>query len=223
VIDTLVPVNDTAELRGIVAEQAERDPTKLDALVRAIGERNRVQVVRFEPAKVAAAPRRKLRLDPAMWKHDSMRVALGLPSRYIRQALANMGGTLVDVSFNTRMNPGGIDYCAAQLGGAASATAIAKFLALTENGTAVSASDTVLASEITTNGLARATASYNHTSAATSYTQAFTFTASGAFSTVQKAGLFTAASAGTMVWENTFTSTALASGDQLTVTWTISI
>lgn len=117
----------------------------------------------------------------------------------------------------------GKDFLSAQMFTNTSAgTRGAGFIALTENGTAPAAGDTTLTSEITTNGLGRADATTKTHSAGSSTTVIeHTFTASGAFSTVQKSALFNASSSGTMVCENTFTSTALATNDQIKVTWTI--
>jgi hypothetical protein len=98
----------------------------------------------------------------------------------------------------------------------------AGFIALTENATAPADGDTTLTAEITTNGLARADAgTKTHTNGTNTTTIQHTFTASGAFTAVQKSGLFNASSSGILVNENTFTSTALATNDQLQVTWTI--
>lgn len=117
----------------------------------------------------------------------------------------------------------GQDFFAAQcLTNTSAGTRGAGFIALTENGTAPAVTDTTLTSEITTNGLARADATTKTHSAGTDTTVIeHTFTASASFSTVQKSGLFNASSSGTMFAENTFTSTALATNDQIKVTWTI--
>lgn len=117
----------------------------------------------------------------------------------------------------------GQDFFSAQcLTNTSAGTRGAGFIALTENGTAPAVTDTTLSAEITTNGLARADAgTKSHTAGADTTVIEHTFTASGAFSTVQKSGLFNASSAGTMFAENTFTSTALATNDQIKVTWTI--
>lgn len=117
----------------------------------------------------------------------------------------------------------GIDLIAAQmLTNTSAGTRGAGYIALTENGTAPGASDTTLTAEITTNGLARADATTKtHSAGASTTVIEHTFTASGAFSTVQKSGLFNASSAGTLLAENTFTSTALAVNDQIKITWTI--
>lgn len=125
---------------------------------------------------------------------------------------------------------GGLDFIATQLGGSASATAVGKFMALTANATAASASDTTLTSEITTasGGLIRATATYAHTTSASTYTISNTFTANGNDSlpvTIAKIGIFTASSSGTMVFETLLSATATisASGDTLAVTDTVTI
>lgn len=117
----------------------------------------------------------------------------------------------------------GQDFFSAQcLTNTSAGTRGAGFIALTENGTAPAVTDTTLTSEITTNGLARADATTKTHSAGTDTTVIeHTFTASASFSTVQKSGLFNASSSGTMFAENTFTSTALATNDQIKVTWTI--
>lgn len=118
---------------------------------------------------------------------------------------------------------GGQDFFSAQcLTNTSAGTRGAGFIGLTENGTAPAVTDTTLTAEITTNGLARADATTKtHTAGTDTTVIEHTFTASAAFSTVQKSGLFNASSAGTMFAENTFTSTALANQDQIKVTWTI--
>lgn len=125
---------------------------------------------------------------------------------------------------------GGADFQAAQMAGTASATAVAKWMALTANATAESATDTTLTAEIATGGggLIRQAAVYAHTTGASSYTLTGTFTANGSDSLpviVAKTGVFNAASSGTLVFEKLLTSTwtATASGDQLVVTQTVSI
>jgi hypothetical protein len=95
------------------------------------------------------------------------------------------------------------------------------------NGAGVpAATDTALATtvgaEIAANGLSRAQATYTHSANATTYTLAKTFTASGAQS-AQAGAVFTAASVGTMCFEDTFTAASLQANDTLSVTWTITI
>lgn len=98
------------------------------------------------------------------------------------------------------------------------------FIALTETAVTPAAGDTTLSGEITTNGLARADAgTKSHTGGTNSTTIEHTFTASGAFTAVQASALFVASSAGTMAHIATFTSTALATNDQLKVTWTLNL
>ncbi|MCL4436170.1 MAG: hypothetical protein M1503_10320 [Thaumarchaeota archaeon] len=99
----------------------------------------------------------------------------------------------------------------------------ANYIALTTTAITPAATDTTLSGEITTNGLARAQGTYSHTNGTNTYTITKQFTASGTFTGVQGAGLFTASSSGTMMSENTFSSVNLISGDQITITWTITI
>ena len=112
-------------------------------------------------------------------------------------------------------------------GGSGSGTGLnpngANYIALTTDSTAPSATDTSLASEISTNGLQRAQGAWSHTNGTNPFTVSKTFTASGSFTAVQKAGLFNAASGGGMLAANTFSSVNLISGDQITITWTITV
>lgn len=98
----------------------------------------------------------------------------------------------------------------------------ANYIALSSNTASPAASDTTLAGEITGGGLQRSQGAYAEVST-NQFTITKTFTASATHTAVQKAGLFTASSSGTMMAENTFTSVSLASGDQLTITWTITL
>lgn len=102
----------------------------------------------------------------------------------------------------------------------------ARFVGLTTSSTTPLASDTVLAAELATGGLGRALGTYAHTAGATYYTlsKIFTYTSSGSL-TVNKAGTFTAASNGILVFETQLTTTATVSvpNDQITFTWTVNI
>lgn len=103
-----------------------------------------------------------------------------------------------------------------------SVNAQCNYIAVTNTGITPGASDTALSGEISSNGLSRAQATYAHTSNATTYTLTKVFTASGT-QAAQAAGVFTAASSGTMCFEDTFTSASLLSGDTLTIVWTVTI
>jgi len=124
----------------------------------------------------------------------------------------------------------GHDFCAKQLSGSASATAVAKWIALTANTSDPAAGDTTLTGEITTasGGLVRAAGTYAHTGGTSTYTVSNTFTANGNDSlpvTVAKLGLFDASSSGNIVFETKLDTTATlsASGDTLAITWTITV
>ena len=81
---------------------------------------------------------------------------------------------------------------------------------------------TTLSNEITLNGLGRAQGTYAHTAGTGTATISRTFTASGAQS-VQKCALFDATSSGTMHHALGFTQRSLQNGDQLAVTFTITL
>lgn len=124
----------------------------------------------------------------------------------------------------------GHDFQAKQMAGAASATAVAKWMALTANVSAPAAGDTALTGEITTGGggLIRQAATYAHTGGTSTYTLTGTFTANGSDSlpvTIGKMGVFDAASVGNMPFTTLISPTATlsASGDILTVTQTVTM
>lgn len=124
---------------------------------------------------------------------------------------------------NLRTNVGA-DFWDAQLFKVATAGATANFIAITTDATAPAATDTTLASEETTNGLARAQAADAHTAGASSSVLSKTFTYTGSTSKViAKVGLFNASSAGTLVLSTLLgsTGTVNANGDTLTISWTI--
>lgn len=103
----------------------------------------------------------------------------------------------------------------------------ARFMGLTTDTAAAAAGDTVLATELTTNGLGRAKATYAHTGGAATYTLTNSFSVSGGPQTVHKGGLFTAANTtagGVMVFETVANADAIVtSGDTLNATWTVTM
>jgi hypothetical protein len=98
------------------------------------------------------------------------------------------------------------------------------YIAVSSDATAPDDADTTLTGEITTGGLARAQGTVAHTAGTNSTTITKIFTATSTHTDVQKAGLFTAASSGTLVHENTFANpVTLATFDQLKVEWSITV
>lgn len=97
------------------------------------------------------------------------------------------------------------------------------YIALTVNTTAPATSDSSLTGEITNGGLGRTQGTLAHVAGNTTSTITKTFTASATHTAVQKSGLFTASTSGTMVHEATFTAVNLESNDQLQVQWTITL
>lgn len=100
----------------------------------------------------------------------------------------------------------------------------ARFVGLTTDTAAPAVGDTVLATEITTGGLARALAAFAHTGGGTTYTLSKTFAATATHTNVHKAGNFTAATnaaGGILVAVTDLNADAtLANGDSLAITWT---
>jgi hypothetical protein len=128
------------------------------------------------------------------------------------------GTIFLDVTGHNLRTNAGINWQYGQMAGGTAA--VCTYIALTNTAITPAATDTSLSGEITTNGLARALGTPTHTSNATSFTLANTFTATGT-QAAQAAAILNASSSGTMCFENTFTQASLASGDTLTVTWTI--
>lgn len=103
--------------------------------------------------------------------------------------------------------------------------AAANWIALTENSTAPSTASTTLTGELSTEGFARAQATYAHTNGTTtvSLTKTFTMT-SGTSRTPAKGGMFTASSGGTLKYETLVPSPpTLVPNDSVAVTWTVSL
>lgn len=132
-------------------------------------------------------------------------------------------------------------YAPATPGGAAGTTpgnvtyviglgqAPAAWIAVSSDAVAPATADTALAAEITTNGLARALATWAHTAVAGgttstvggTYTLTVTYTATGTVTNVQKSGILNASRLGTLMLENTFTPVSVNSTDNFTVAWTV--
>ena len=102
----------------------------------------------------------------------------------------------------------------------------AGWLAVSSDGTAPAASDTTLTSEATTNGFARAVATYAHTAAASTYTLVHLWTATGSL-TINKEAVFGACNTtggGVMPFESAEpTPPSLLSGDTVQNTITVTI
>lgn len=99
----------------------------------------------------------------------------------------------------------------------------ANWIGITADSAAPAAGDTTLTGELTGGTMGRAQATYAHTNGSATYTLTKAFLADRTV-TVQKYGIFTESSGGTMAFENTVTPTApLNSGDTLNIIATISL
>lgn len=144
------------------------------------------------------------------------------PTGYVTVSVVRDGVEIYHYEDHNLITNAGKDFIATELGGTGT-TASAQYIALSSNSTAPAAGDTTLTGEISSGGLARAQGTYSHTPGTDNWTISNTFTATASHTAVQKAGLFTASSGGTMMAENTFSSVNLASGDTLNITWTIDL
>jgi hypothetical protein len=96
-------------------------------------------------------------------------------------------------------------------------------MALTADSAAPSATDTTLASELTTNGFARAQGTYAHTGGSSTYTLSKTFSCTGGSTTINKEGVLAAQNGGVLTFESAEPSPpTLISGDSLTQTVSVS-
>lgn len=145
------------------------------------------------------------------------------PHGYVTVTVTRDGQEIYRHEDHNLITNAGKDFISAQIGSTSPGSNGANYIALTTDSTAPAAGDTTLTGEITTGGLERAPGTYGHTNGQNTFTVTKTFTASATHTNVQKGGLFTAASSGTMMAESTFTAVSLASGDQLTITWTITL
>lgn len=101
-----------------------------------------------------------------------------------------------------------------------------RYIALTENASAASASSTSLTGEITTGGLGRALGTYAHTLGAATLTLTKSFSVTGTFPAIHRAGLFqvSTASSAILSFETVLNADAnVINGDTLQVTWTITL
>lgn len=124
----------------------------------------------------------------------------------------------------------GASFQANQMSG--TATTVANYIALTTNSSAPLIGDTSLTGELAaaSGGLVRATAAFtitSNTGTSATYTLTKTFTANandGASNTINKIGVFNAASAGTLVFETLVPNApTLIPGDSVAITETVTI
>ena len=100
---------------------------------------------------------------------------------------------------------------------------VCNYIALSNTTLTETASSTTLNGEITANGLARAQGSVTHTAGTNTSAIYKLFTCSTAPQAAQKAALFFSSSSGTMNHVLAFTQRSLQVGDQLAITFTISL
>lgn len=121
----------------------------------------------------------------------------------------------------------GATFVANQVSGTTAASA--KWIALSSDATAPAAGDTTIVGEITTGGLARASAAFGITTSPTTlngtitYTLTATYTATLGYTNVQKFGLFNNGPAvgPTLLFATQISPFSGNANDILTITWTV--
>lgn len=239
----------------ITTEERQERAAAIGDLLDEFADKNTVRVVKFEAFKrqgrialreVSDQLTKLGMLPPSLMVADSLRMLAGKKPIYMAEAYRRFGGDLIGVTPNGRVNTG-IDFCANALGG--TQPSMADWIALSNNTAATGATDSSNTlpwssaqatdgaagtgrGEYTALGVARKNSTYAHTTGVASYTQAATWTASGAVTSLQMAGMFggstktaqgTATATNILFVENTFTATSLATSDQLSLTWTVNI
>ena len=97
------------------------------------------------------------------------------------------------------------------------------YMSLVENSGAPAATDTVVSGELS-GSMTRTSGTYAHTNGTNTSTITKTFTCTDTqYSGIQKSGLHNTPTSTVLSHQNTFTPTALVSGDQLQVTWTLTL
>ena len=128
------------------------------------------------------------------------------------------GGRLVDCLRKERdlVVDSGLDLCIESLGkSGADRPAAISHIAIGEDGSAPTASDTALGNEVM-----REEATYTKTGTGQGRWEA-AFSITGSY-TLREAGLFNASSGGTMFCRDTFSERTVESGDEVTVIYTVS-
>lgn len=100
--------------------------------------------------------------------------------------------------------------------------AAANYMGVSANIAPAFATDTSLPGEVSSGTLARVQATYAHTVGTASYTLTNVFTSDQTI-TLQKLGIFNAASGGVLVFEVQFTPAPLDSGDQIMLVETVNL
>jgi hypothetical protein len=117
----------------------------------------------------------------------------------------------------------GIDFTFAQTYGTSAQANGLNYIALSNDTLTETTASTTLSNEIAANGLTRAIGTYAHSAGAATVTISKTFTCATGAQAAQKAALFSAGSGGIMHHALAFTQRTLQIGDQLAVTFTITI
>lgn len=132
-------------------------------------------------------------------------------------------GVISDEVVHNVITTVGRDFLHTQGYGTSPAANGLNYIALSNDALTETSASTTLSTEIVANGLSRALGTVAHTVGTAVTTVAKTFTCATGNQAAQKAALFTAPSAGTMNHALAFTQRSLIVGDQLAITFTITL
>lgn len=133
------------------------------------------------------------------------------------------GEVLSDETVYNVKTTAGIDFLFAQGYGTSAQANGLNYIGLSNDSVTETTASTTLTNEIAANGLTRAIGAYAHSAGASTATISKTFTCATGAQAAQKAALFSAGSSGTMTHVLAFTQRSLQIGDQLAITFTITL
>jgi len=191
----------------------------LDVHVRRATDWQKIDTKTFDAAKLDPVVWAKLEAKGAVEKADGIWVPNG--QSYIDEETEKVWNQITN-SGRDFLHQQGYQGTGASQGSYTAGNGL-NYIALTNTAVTPAAGDTTLSGEIVANGLARAQGTVSHTGSTNTTTVANTFTCASAPQAAQAAALFTASSSGTMNHELTFTQRSLQIGDQLVVTYTITL
>ena len=166
-----------------------------------------------------------MRLPPAQARIVHFRPKPGVPVRWLAPEVPDLDSVEVvsdEIATNV-ITTVGRDFIHTQSYGTSPAANGLNYIGLSNDAVSETSASTTLSNEIAANGLSRAQGTVNHSVGATTTTVSKTFTCSTSNQSAQKAALFTASSSGTMNHVLGFTQRNLIVGDQLAITFTITV
>lgn len=156
-------------------------------------------------------------------RHATLNIDVGTHSLHCHWLIEYVDGRVEEQYHAGTLTTIGKNYIEDQLGDSPNATAPAKWISVSTSSDSPAAGWTQIPTEISTNGLERASGTYTSTGDGV-WTIHYQFTATGTHTDVQLTGLqWDDAGDNNLLGADTFTPVTLNSDDKLTVTWTITV